>query len=253
VTFIIRMGDEIVQIALVEDDPAQAELLQSWLKEAGHDCYHYPNGKAFIYDAKRHTFDLCILDWMLPDTSGPDLLNWLRENIDWQIPVLFTTSRDSEQDIVFALTHGADDYMIKPVKPQEMIARVNALLRRSAPADANDNVLEVAPYLFDVQSRSLSINNETIGLTQKEYDLALFLFRHTGRLLSRSYLLENIWGLNSGLQTRTVDTHISRIRKKLGLGPEVGWRLSSVYQHGYRLEHIDTKDGTTGQDASGRA
>lgn len=238
-----------MQIALVEDDSAQAELLHSWLKEAGHDCHLFPNGKAFIYDAKRHTFDLIILDWMLPDTTGPDLLNWVRENIDWKIPVLFTTGRDSEQDIVFALTHGADDYMIKPVKPQETIARVNALLRRAAPADANSKVLEASPYVFDVQSHSLSINNEPVELTQKEYDLALFLFRHTGRLLSRSYLLENIWGMDSGLQTRTVDTHISRIRKKLGLGPEVGWRLSSVYQHGYRLEQIDAKDRTTGQDA----
>ncbi len=240
-----------MQIALVEDDSAQAEVLQSWLKEAGHDCHHFLDGKAFIYGAKRHTFDLCILDWMLPDTTGPDLLNWVRENIDWKIPVLFTTSRESEQDIVFALTHGADDYMIKPIKTQETIARVNALLRRSAPADANSKVLEAAPYHFDIQSRGLSINNKPVDLTQKEYDLALFLFRHTGRLLSRSYLLENIWGLNSGLQTRTVDTHISRIRKKLGLGPEVGWRLSSVYQHGYRLEQIGATDETTGQDGSG--
>jgi DNA-binding response OmpR family regulator len=240
-----------VQIALVEDDPAQAELLESWLVEAGHDCHLFTNGKAFIYGAKRHTFDLIILDWMLPDTSGPDLLTWVRENTDWNIPVLFTTSRDSEQDIVFALTHGADDYMIKPVKPQETIARINALLRRSAPADSGNDVIEAPPYLFDARSRSLSVNNQPVELTQKEYDLAVFLFRHAGRLLSRSYLMENIWGMNSGLQTRTVDTHISRIRKKLGLGPEVGWRLSSVYQHGYRLEQIDTKDSETAQDAAG--
>jgi DNA-binding response OmpR family regulator len=239
-----------VQIALVEDDPAQAEIVQAWLMQAGHDCHHFPNGKAFIYDAKRHTFDLVILDWMLPDTSGPDLLNWVRENIDWEIPVLFTTSRDSEQDIVFALTHGADDYMIKPVKPQETIARINALLRRSAPADAANNILEAPPYVFDIANRGLSINSEPLELTQKEYDLALFLFRHAGRLLSRSYLLENIWGMNSGLQTRTVDTHISRIRKKLGLGPEVGWRLSSVYQHGYRLEQTDAREGTAARDAA---
>lgn len=242
-----------MQIALVEDDPAQADLLQAWLKEAGHDCHHFSNGKAFIYEAKRHTFDLIILDWMLPDSTGPDLLNWVRENIDWQIPVLFTTSRDSEQDIVFALSHGADDYMIKPVKQQETIARVNALLRRSAPVDAEDNILEASPYVFDAQSRSVSVNSEPVELTQKEYDLALFLFRHTGRLLSRSYLLENIWGVNSGLQTRTVDTHISRIRKKLALGPEVGWRLSSVYQHGYRLEQTDSKNGGAGQDIAGNA
>ena len=239
-----------MQIALVEDDPAQAEIVQSWLKQAGHDCRHFPNGKAFIYDAKRHTFDLIILDWMLPDTTGPDLLNWVRENIDWKIPVLFTTSRDNEQDIVFALTHGADDYMIKPIKPQETIARINALLRRSAPADTDDNILEAPPYVFDIANRGLSINTEAVELTQKEYDLALFLFRHAGRLLSRSYLLENIWGMNSGLQTRTVDTHISRIRKKLGLGPEAGWRLSSVYQHGYRLEQTNAGEGIAERDTA---
>jgi len=229
-----------VQIALIEDDAAQAELLQSWLNDSGHDCYLFSNGKAFFHGVKRFTFDLIILDWMLPDTTGPELLTWIRENIDWHIPVLFTTSRDNEQDIVHALSKGADDYMVKPIKQQETLARLEALLRRAHPEGESRRIFEAAPYTFDTESRTLSRNGTPQELTHKEYDLALFMFRHAGRLLSRNYLLENIWGQGADLQTRTVDTHISRIRKKLAIGPGSGWRLASVYQHGYRLEKTFT-------------
>jgi DNA-binding response OmpR family regulator len=125
-----------VRIAVLEDDAAQTELIQSWFREAGHDCHAFAAGNEFKSALQHETFDLLVIDWNLPDTSGPDVLAWVRENLDWHIPVLFVTSRDHEEDIVFALEHGADDYMTKPVKRRETLARITALERRSRPAAA---------------------------------------------------------------------------------------------------------------------
>lgn len=225
-----------MRIAILEDDPAQQELLRCWLSDAGHDCQGYQSGDAFRDALRRETCDLLVVDWNLPDTTGPEVLVWARENLDWKIPVLFTTSRDSEEDIVHALESGADDYMIKPIKQAETLARINALLRRALPGSDAQQAYSCPPFEFDIHNQCVNIDEQAISLTNKEFQLALFLFRNRGRLLSRSYILENVWGVSSELSTRTVDTHVSRIRNKLGIRPDRGWRLSAIYHHGYRLE-----------------
>jgi len=228
-----------VHIAVLEDDTDQVELMQSWLKDAGHECRAFASGSEFKAALKRETFDLLVLDWSLPDTTGPEVLGWVRENIDWHIPVLFVTSRDLEEDIVYALERGADDYMTKPVKQHETLARIAALERRSQPAGDQSTTLQQGLYEFDLVNRHVRIDDaETVTLTNKEFDLALLLFRNPGRLLSRSYILENIWGTNRELSTRTVDTHISRIRNKLFIHPDNGIKLNAIYNHGYRLEPL---------------
>ncbi len=228
-----------MRIAVLEDDTDQVELMQSWLKDAGHECRAFASGSEFKAALKRETFDLLVLDWSLPDTTGPEVLGWVRENIDWHIPVLFVTSRDLEEDIVYALERGADDYMTKPVKQHETLARITALERRSQPAADQSTTLKQGLYEFDLVNRHVRIDDaETVTLTNKEFDLALLLFRNPGRLLSRSYILENIWGTNRELSTRTVDTHISRIRNKLFIHPDNGIKLNAIYNHGYRLEPL---------------
>ena len=227
-----------MRIAVLEDDAAQAELVQTWFRDAGHQCQLFRTGTEFRTALKNDTFDLLILDWNLPDTSGPDVLSWVRENVDWHIPVLFATSREQEEDIVYALEHGADDYMTKPVKQRETLARISALERRTQPASDAGTTLEFGPFEFDSTNRLVRIDSETVELTNKEFELALLLFRNPGRLLSRSYILENVWGTSAELSTRTVDTHISRVRNKLGIHPNRGVRLSAIYNHGYRLEQI---------------
>jgi DNA-binding response OmpR family regulator len=227
-----------VRIAVLEDDAAQAELLQSWFIDAGHQCKLFSTGTNFKTALKHDTFDLLVLDWNLPDTSGPDVLGWVRENLDWHIPVLFATSREQEEDIVHALEHGADDYMTKPVKQRETLARITALERRSQPASEPGATLEFGPFGFDIANRQVRIGPDTVELTNMEFELALLLFRNPGRLLSRSYILENVWGTSADLSTRTVDTHISRVRNKLGIHPDRGVRLSAIYNHGYRLEQL---------------
>jgi DNA-binding response OmpR family regulator len=121
-----------------------------------------------------------------------------------------------------------------------MLARITALSRRAGSHDEADNNLSVGEFQIDLGGHAISRGNEAVELTQKEFDLAVFLFRNTGRLLSRKHLMESVWGQRADLNTRTVDTHISRLRNKLSLTAENGWRLSSVYQHGYRLERTDS-------------
>lgn len=225
-------------IAYLEDDADQAAVVKEWLTTPGHKCDVYDDGRKFIQGIKRHTYDLLVLDWLVPELSGIEVLQWVRENIEWQIPVIFTTQMDREEDVVQVLSLGADDYMAKPVKRRELLARIDTIRRRSLNNGTTHSTMEFDPYSIDCEHRILECNGEEISLTHIEFDLTVFMFRNYGRILSRSYILENVWGINADLNTRTVDTHVSRIRKKLRISPAKGWRLSPVYQHGYRLERL---------------
>ncbi len=227
-----------MRIALLEDDEGQADLYSTWIEDAGHVCASFASGKAFIKHIGRESYDLILLDWGIPDITGADVLVWIRSNIQNPVPVMFVTARDEEQDIVTALESGADDYLVKPVRKMELLARINALERRAKQDFVQKQKLDFNPFFIDVKARKVSRDDKSIDLTIKEFDLTLFLFRHLGQLLSRGHILESIWGRNQDLSTRTVDTHASRIRHKLDLGQESGYRLSAVYFYGYRLEHI---------------
>jgi DNA-binding response OmpR family regulator len=233
-----------LRIALLEDDGLLAKMLQTWLTDVGHDCQIFGEGKQLIRRLNRDTFDLIIIDWMLPDVDGIYVLRWIREHIDWQIPVLFVTGKDEESDIVQALNGGADDYMTKPVKHLELLARIKAIGRRSLHQDNEQRVLEFGAYTIDLTKHKVYLDDAPIDLTQKEFDLVLFLFRSEGRVLSRGHILESVWGQSPDLNTRTVDTHVSRIRNKMDLKPEHGWQLKAIYQHGYRLERYDSAAGS---------
>ncbi len=225
-----------MRIAILEDDLDQANIIDVWLTDAGHQPYLYHAGSQIVGALSTESFDLIVLDWEVPDMSGFEVLGWVRENLDWGCPVIFITQRDNEEDVVRALEAGADDYMAKPIKRTEMLARINAVYRRNNPPQEEDSILNIPPYRIDLNKRTIYVNDELIDLTQKEYELALFILRNVGRVLSRGYLLERVWGKNPDINTRTVDTHVSRLRRKLAFTKENGWKLTSVYQHGYRLE-----------------
>lgn len=227
-----------MRIALLEDDPEQAGLFLKWFKGAGHNCDHFDASKSFIRAVKRESYDLLVLDWMVPEMSGLEVLKWVRENVDWPIPTVFITALDAEDDIVRALESGADDYITKPAKQREMLARIGAVVRRSSPVDEDQLRIEFEPFAIDLANHMVSKHGEPVEVTQKEYELIVFLFRNLGRVLSRAHILESVWGRNPDINTRTVDTHVSRIRSKLGLNDEPSWKLSSIYQHGYRLERL---------------
>jgi DNA-binding response OmpR family regulator len=175
---------------------------------------------------------------MIPDMDGYEVLGWVRQNFEWPIPVVFVTAKDEEDDIVRALEQGADDYIVKPAKQRELVARITAVARRVAPVDEAHSVIDFEPFHIDLTNHEVRKAGQRIDVTQKEYELIVFLFRNMGRVLSRAHILESVWGRNPDINTRTVDTHVSRIRTKLALAPEMGWKLSSIYQHGYRLERI---------------
>lgn len=231
-----------ISIGVLEDDEDQSALLSLWLKEAGYEVHVCKNGPEFLRAVQSKGFDLMLLDWNLPGMTGFEVLEWVRTNIRVPVPVLFLTTRIEEQHIVSALNAGADDYLTKPAKPGELLARIAALARRSGLTDGQSDLLEVDHYVLDRKLKQVRHGDELVSLTRREFDLAWFLFNNLAKILSREYLLRNIWNMSAAVNTRTVDTHISRIRSKLGLRPENGWQLSSVYHYGYRLERLATDE-----------
>ncbi len=228
-----------MNIAILEDDIDQSQVMQLWLKHDAHDCEAIYSGTEFKQRVQERHFDIFVIDWELPDTTGIEILEWIRAHMGWQTPVLFVTVRDEEEDIVKALEAGADDYMSKPIKPKELLARIKALGRRVESAPKPQESLAMGDYRVDYAHRKITHSGDEVKLTGTEFELAAFLFRNTNHILSRTNILENVWQRGPEFNTRTVDTHISRIRKKLNLTPENGWRLSSVYRYGYRLEQLE--------------
>ncbi|MDR7307504.1 response regulator transcription factor [Rhodoferax saidenbachensis] len=224
-----------MRVGLLEDEQDHAAATMRILQEAGHSCEVYAQGERFLRAILHETYDVLVLDWALPDMTGLQVIEAIRQRQD-TIPVLFLTSYDTEEDIVRALGKGADDYLVKPPRKAELLARLTALKRRVDQREATA-VLSVPPYVLDPVNSSLQLQGQPVELTLRQFQLALVLFRNIGKLLSRAYLLEAVWGLSTKIQTRTLDIHISQLRSALDL-PAHGWRITSVYAHGYRLEPL---------------
>lgn len=227
-----------MRIAALDDELSQAQLVKHVLSGAGHDCHIFTDGRSLMRELRRESYDLLVLDWLMPELSGQHIVKWVRESVEDHLPILFLADRADENAILEGLRCGADDYMVKPIRRAELRARVNALLSRIYPQPASEQLVS-GPYTFDTVQRQLRISGKAVELTQKEYELALFLFRNLGRLLSRRHLLEAVWGRDLEIPSRTIDTHISRLRSKLSLRPDNGFRLTPVYSLGYRFETVD--------------
>jgi two-component system, OmpR family, response regulator RegX3 len=226
-----------MHILLVDDNTLQREMIGSWLTSGGHTFDASATQAAFLERLTQTRGDLLLIDWSLPDGSGAEILKWVRTNIGWEIPAMVLTANEDEETVVEALRAGADDYVAKKVKPSELNARIAAVARRVKPIALTVTRLDV--YEADTVQQRLSVNQENIALTQKEFDLATYLLQNPDKLLSRDHLLNAIWGLNTDVDTRTVDTHVSRLRKKLMLDGTHGWRLAPIYGYGYRLQRAD--------------
>ncbi|MBC7601239.1 MAG: response regulator transcription factor [Ramlibacter sp.] len=225
-----------MHVGLLEDDADQRELAQVWLEHASHSVTGFATVAAMLEGLKTERFEAMVLDWNLPDGTGADVLQWVRHNLGWEVAVIMLTARDEEALVVQALQSGADDYVVKPAKQQEFLARLASAARRAKPGGVQ--VLRLGVYEVDLQRQVLSMDNVPVPLTQKEFDLAAYLLQSPGKLLSRDHLLNKIWGLNTDVDTRTVDTHVSRLRKKLHFDGSSGWKLLPVYGYGYRLDRI---------------
>jgi two-component system, OmpR family, response regulator RegX3 len=225
----------MARIGVLEDDVTQATLLQAELEQAGHDIVLFATAHDFRRGLARAGLDLVVLDWMLPDESGVEVLDWLRASAYASMPVLMLTMRDQESDVLTAFQAGADDFLAKPASVPILVARIAAQLRRSGVVDTGA-ILRLPPYVIDQKRRSVSVGEDTIDLTEKEFDLACCLFRRANLMVGRDLILREVWQVHGGVETRSLDTYISRLRKRLGLDGSHGWRLRTIYQHGYRLE-----------------
>lgn len=226
-----------MKVAVLDDDKAVLETVAALLRDAGFACVAFDGGRQLVRALHRETFDLFIIDWNLPDLSGLNVLEWIRNQIGAQPPVLLLTNRVSEEDMVAGLRAGADDFVTKPYQPAVLLARVEALARRST-MNLSRTTESYGGFEFELTSKTLRHSGEVVHLTPKEFNLALLLFRNLNRAVSRAYIFETIWGMDPDLSTRTLDIHISKIRSKLGLRPETGYRLTPVYGYGYRLEEF---------------
>jgi DNA-binding response OmpR family regulator len=229
-----------MRIAVLDDDAEQLEFLVNLLIKAGYSCCQFSNAESFISLSRRENFDLLIVDWGLPGLSGLQLTSWVRQNSGEQIPILMLTCRADASDIVAGLNAGADDYIVKPLQPGVLMARIRALLRRAWSHQPGGPIVAIEGYQFDTAAETVTVDGQAVVLTSKEFGLALLMFQNLHRALSRGYMLEVVWGRNPDLPTRTLDMHMSRIRSKLGLRPERGYRLAPVYSYGYRLERLET-------------
>lgn len=226
-----------MRIAVLDDDLLLLEQIKGTLECHQHVCHTFADGTSLLQALRQETFDLLLVDWHLPDMQGTDVVQTVRNTHGMLPPILFITRRSDERDAVEALSRGADDFMSKPLRMGELVARATALLRRAFPQSMGAR-LDFGAYRFEAEQRTLQLHGEAIGLKHREYELALFLFRNAGRLLSRTHLREAVWGDATDAPSRSLDTHMSRLRSKLELTEANGYTITAVYGVGYRLDAV---------------
>lgn len=232
-----------MRIAIADDDAASLAFLENVVIGMGHICAKFGDGERLSAALLRDTFDLVMLDWNMPGKSGLQVIEWMQSTVENPPPVIMLTARTAKRDVTDALNAGADDYICKPEEESVIAARIAAVLRRANGSASMDKIVEYGGYRLDRMAQIIRHDGADIVLTAKEFELADLLFRNRDRTLSRAYIMETIWRTSADLATRTLDMHISRIRSKLNLRPENGFRIFTVFGYGYRLETTDpTKD-----------
>ncbi len=224
------------RVALVEDDPAIAEVLALHLRRAGCDVRHYADGRTALRDADAFWPDLVILDLRLPGMDGFEVLGRLRAERD--VPVLVLTALGETRDKLQGFRLGADDYVVKPFDPEELLARVRALLRRAG--RMLDDVVTLGDLRVDRNAYAVHVRGHTVALSRREVDLLAVLAASPGRAFTRGQLLDQVWGMDSEVDERTVDAFVTRLRRKLQEAwgtedPAPPWRIETVWGVGYRL------------------
>ena len=227
-----------MRIAIADDDKEIVEFLTNIAEEQGHVVVGHSDGNGLTNSLLRDTFDLVILDWNMPGKTGMQILEWMENAVDDRPPVIMMTSRTAKQDISDALNAGADDYIAKPEDPAVIAARINAILRRNSGSSAMETSAQYGDYILDRIEQKVRHKGKEISLTAKEFELTDIMFRNRDRTLSRRYIMETVWRTNAHLATRTLDMHVSRVRSKLSLTPENGFRIFTVFGYGYRLETL---------------
>ncbi|MEK6629765.1 MAG: response regulator transcription factor [Acidobacteriota bacterium] len=235
-------------VLIVEDDADIAQLVHRYLTRAGHNVEMLDAGDRALAWVQEHVPDLIILDLMLPGLDGLEVCRELRRSVDTRaLPIIMLTARSEESDRIAGLELGADDYVTKPFSPNELVARVGALLRRAQRwAESGETTLTYGPIVLDRDRHLVTHDTLDVRLTAKEFLLLEYFLQHRGRVLSRDLLLTDVWGYRYTGGTRTVDVHVRRLREKL---PVLAEAIDTVKQFGYRM--ADPAPSATASDRPG--
>ncbi|QWH59893.1 response regulator transcription factor [Bacillus mycoides] len=217
-------------VLVVDDESDMRQLVGMYLDNFGYEWGEAENGKEALRKLETDHYDFVVLDIMMPEMDGLSVCKEIRKTSD--VPIIFLTAKGEEWNRVNGLRMGADDYIVKPFSPGELIARMEAVLRRYTKQEQQEEI-QFGPILINEKSRRVETNGETISLTVKEFDLLYFLCQHNGQVFSREQLLEKVWGYDYAGSTRTVDTHVKTMRLKLG---ESGNYIQTVWGVGYKFE-----------------
>ncbi|WP_436865363.1 response regulator transcription factor [Bacillus fungorum] len=218
------------RVLVVDDESDMRQLVGMYLDNFGYEWGEAENGKEALKKLETDHYDFVVLDIMMPEMDGLSVCKEIRKTSD--VPIIFLTAKGEEWNRVNGLRMGADDYIVKPFSPGELIARMEAVLRRYTKQEQQEEI-QFGPIFINEKSRKIEADGEPISLTVKEFDLLYFLCQHTGQVFSREQLLEKVWGYDYAGSTRTVDTHVKTMRLKLG---ESGNYIQTVWGVGYKFE-----------------
>lgn len=222
-------------IAVVEDEPSIAEVVSLYLKRAGYQVEVFADGRTAQQALSQHPPDLVVLDVMLPGVDGFALTRYLRDRSD--VPLILLTARREESDRIAGLELGADDYVVKPFSPQELVSRVRAVLRRARGGQNSGGAPLAFPDLtIDPQTRLVSVHGQELTLTAKEFDMLYHLARHPRQVFTRDQLLEAVWGISEYIDPGTITVHIRRLREKIEADAANPVHLVTVWGVGYKFE-----------------
>jgi DNA-binding response OmpR family regulator len=230
-----------MKIAILDFDLFQAESVCDILASIGHECHPFRSSMELLKRFSHEPYDVLVLNMQHPEEES-SLVQAMRKQVAATMPILCITGSTNEDEIVASLDAGANDYMLRPIRRRDLVTKVLVLLRRAYPSQTASEQLQFGPYIFEPRRERLTIMGKLVDVTRKEFDLALLFLRNVGRPLSRTFIVETVWGGNPPEMSRTVDTHVSRVRNKLGLIPEHGFRLANLYGYGYRLDQVQTTD-----------
>jgi two-component system, OmpR family, response regulator ResD len=222
-------------ILVVEDEPTIAEVVARYLVRAGYDTRTAHDGPAAVAAALGSRPDLVVLDIMLPGFDGLEVMRRLHADLEGRVAVILLTAKGEEADRVVGLRSGADDYMVKPFSPAELVARVDAVMRRTRPEPSAAAPLRFGELQIDPAARSVSVVGREVELTQREFDLLHFLALHPGQVFSRDQLMDHVWQSSFHTDTTTVTVHVRRLRAKLEPDPAEPRWIQTVWGVGYRF------------------
>lgn len=223
------------KILVVEDETSIREVINLYLKRAGYEVVLAKDGLEAIEALTKEMPDLIVLDLMLPHVDGMEITRWLRERGD--VPIIMLTARREESDRIAGLEMGADDYVVKPFSPQELVSRVRAVLRRThGSLSKTESILSFGSLTIDPATRLVKKDGEEKVLTAKEFDLLLVLARHPRQVFSRNQLLDRVWGLSDYIDPSTVTVHVRRLREKIERDPSKPEHIVTVWGVGYKFE-----------------